>query len=83
MGLIPDRIILMKQSEKQSQINLREQLYAKNSNLKEGELNEIISKKLLEYKINVQKVKEVFKNNIFELETMDKDWPAIELQLRK
>lgn len=83
MGVIPDRIILLKQSDEFNRFQIKENLIALNSTLNDQEIEELTNKKLLEYSMHVSKVREVFKNAVFELDTNDRTWTHVELQIRK
>lgn len=83
MGIIPDRLILLKQSDEFNRYQVKENLIALNSSLSDQEVEELTNKKLLEFSMHVPKVKDVFNNAVFELDSNDKTWTHVELQIRK
>lgn len=83
MGIIPDRVILLKQNDEFNRFQVKENLIAYNSNLNDQEVEELTSKKLQEFNMHVAKVKDVYNNSVFELETNDRTWTHVELQIRK
>ena len=72
MGIIPDRIILLNQSDKKSIHNITEKLIVSDPNISEERAGEIACKMMEEYNLHLPKIKAVFKDSIFTLETCDK-----------
>lgn len=67
MGIIPDRVILLNQTDEFTRFQIKENLLAMNSTISDALVDDLTEKKLHEYHLHKDKVSEVFGKSLFEL----------------
>ena len=71
MGIIPDRVIHLNTPDHVMMKSLKERFTIDHPNMSEDEMSEKIGHVIHEYKVNIAKVREVFKDFMFELNVGD------------
>ena len=72
MGIIPDRIILLNQSNEKSVRNITGKLIIGDPDMGEEKAIEIANGMMEEYNLHLPKIKQVYQDSIFEMFTHDK-----------